>query len=41
VGWVTQQSGDNLQSGMLAGSIFPLVLVIALLILIRKSAKKE
>ena len=41
VGWVTQQSGDNLQSGMLAGSIFPLVLVIALLMLIRKSAKKE
>ena len=33
VGTVTQQAGDNLQSGMLVGSVFPLVLVIALILL--------
>ena len=33
VGTVTQQAGDNLQAGMLLGSIFPLVLIIALLLL--------
>ena len=33
VGIVTQQSGDNLQAGMLAGSIFPLIMVIALFLL--------
>jgi len=40
VGTVTQQAGDNLQSGMLAGSVFPLVLIIALLLLGGR-AKKE
>ena len=35
VGTVTQQAGDNLQSGMLAGAVFPLVLVIALFLLRR------
>ena len=35
VGTVTQQSGDNLQSGMLAGSVFPLILVILLLLMNR------
>ena len=39
VGTVTQQAGDNLQSGMLAGSIFPLVLIIALVLLGRKTKK--
>ena len=33
VGIVTQKAGDNLQAGMLAGSIFPLVLIIALILL--------
>ena len=37
VGTVTQQAGDSLQSGMLAGSVFPLVLVIALVLLNRKA----
>ena len=37
VGTVTQQTGDNLQSGMLVGSIFPLVLILALVLLIRKT----
>ncbi|MBR4459511.1 MAG: MFS transporter [Clostridia bacterium] len=32
VGAVTQQAGDRLQSGMLAGSVFPLILVVTLLI---------
>ena len=39
VGAVTQQAGDNLRIGMLAGSIFPLVLIVSLL-LFRKSAEK-
>ena len=37
VGAVTQQAGDNLQSGMLMGSAFPLVLVLALILLNRKA----
>ena len=37
VGIVTQKAGDNLQAGMLAGSIFPLVLIIALVLLIKIS----
>ena len=41
VGTVTQQAGDNLQAGMLAGSIFPLVLVVALILFIRQAAKKD
>ena len=36
VGAVTQQAGDNMQTGMLAGSIFPLVLILALLLISRK-----
>ena len=40
VGTVTQQAGDNLQSGMLVGSVFPLILIVALILLTRK-AKKE
>ena len=37
VGTVTQQAGDNLRSGMLVGSIFPLVLIAALVLLRRKA----
>ena len=40
VGTVTQQAGDNLQSGMLVGSIFPLVLIICLVLLGRMAEKK-
>ena len=40
VGFVTQQAGDNLQAGMLAGIIFPLVLVISLILMIRKSGEQ-
>lgn len=39
VGNITQNSGDNLQTGMLAGSLFPLVLMISLLML-KGSSKK-
>ncbi len=38
VGNITQSAGDNMQKGMLAGCIFPIVLTIVLLIL--KNAKK-
>lgn len=43
VGMMTQQTGNNLQKGMLAGCIFPLVLIVSLLILksINKNQKKE
>ena len=37
VGTVTQQAGDNLQSGMLVGSVFPLILVLALILLARNT----
>lgn len=40
VGTVTQHAGNSLQSGMLAGSIFPLVLIVSL-ILFGKITKKE
>lgn len=33
VGYVTQNAGDNLQAGMLVGCAFPLILIIALLIM--------
>ena len=41
VGIVSQQAGDSLQSGMLAGSVFPLVLVVSLLLFDRSAAKKQ
>ncbi len=41
VGAVSQQAGDSLQSGMLSGSIFPLVLIVSLLLLGRNTAKKK
>ena len=41
VGTVSQQAGDSLQSGMLAGSLFPLVLIVSLLLLGRNAAKKQ
>ena len=39
VGTVTQQAADNLQSGMLVGSVFPLVLILALVLLTGKAKK--
>lgn len=33
VGSITQHANDNLQRGMLAGCLFPLVLIISLFIL--------
>ena len=40
VGNISQAAGNNLQRGMLAGSIFPLVLIIALLAMQALSKKK-
>jgi hypothetical protein len=40
VGTVSQQAGDSLQTGMLAGSIFPLVLIVSLLLLGRNAARR-
>jgi fucose permease len=37
VGTITQQSGDRLQSGMLAGSVFPLILIIVLILMSKKT----
>lgn len=33
VGGITQSAGDNLQRGMLAGCLFPSILVLSLLLL--------
>ena len=41
VGTVSQQAGDSLQFGMLAGSIFPLVLIVSLILLGRNAKKKQ
>lgn len=40
VGAITQRTGDNLQSGMLVGSIFPTVLIVVLMILNKDALKK-
>ena len=37
VGTITQQSGDQLRSGMLAGSVFPLLLIVILILMSRKT----
>ena len=41
VGIVTQRAGDNLQTGMLAGSVFPLMLIITLFLFSRTAKKAE
>ena len=41
VGNISQAAGDNLQKGLLAGSIFPVVLVIALILLVLAERKKK
>ena len=40
VGFVTQSASDNMQVGMLAGSIFPAVLIVSILLIILKARKK-
>ena len=40
VGMITQQNGSRLQSGMLVGAVFPLVLVCSLLLLNKKSFRR-
>ncbi len=41
VGNISQAAGDNLQKGLLAGGIFPVVLVIALILLVLAERKKK
>ena len=41
VGTVSQLSGDSLKTGMLAGGIFPLVMIVALLLLSRNAARRR
>ena len=41
VGTVTQQAGDRMQTGMLAGSVFPLVMVVVLVLFSRSVSKKK
>ncbi len=40
VGIVTQRAGDRLQSGMLAGSVFPLTLILSLILLSIRTSDK-
>ena len=40
VGYFSQQAGDNLQTGLLMGCIFPLIMLAAL-IAMRKMARKD
>lgn len=41
IGTVSQLSGDSLKTGMLAGGIFPLVMIVALLLLSRNAARRR
>ena len=41
VGNVTQKANDNMQMGMLAGSIFPVVLIVCVLIMMRMRKKNR
>ena len=41
VGTVSQLAGDSLKTGMLAGGIFPLVMIVALLLLSRNAAGRR
>ena len=41
VGTVTQQTGDNLKLGMLAGCIFPLILILTLIRVSRYDRKNR
>ena len=41
VGAITQQAGDRLQAGMLAGSIFPLVMIVVLIVFSRSAPTKD
>lgn len=36
VGNIAQRAGDDMQAGMLAGSIFPLILIVSVVLLIVK-----
>ena len=35
VGYVAQQAGENIKAGMLAGCVFPVILIIAILLIMK------
>jgi hypothetical protein len=41
VGAISQKAGDSIRSGILAGSFFPLIMIIALVLLGRNEARKQ
>lgn len=41
VGWVSQFLGGNIRGGILAGSVFPVLLVICVIILKRKAGRQS
>ncbi len=40
VGFVSQQANDSIQTGLLAGSIFPLILIISVFMIIRRTGRQ-
>ncbi len=40
VGYVSQQANDSIQTGLLAGSIFPLILIISVFMIIRRTGRQ-
>ena len=41
VGWATQRAGDDLRSGMLLGSVFPVLLIVGLVLMRRRQAGRR
>ena len=41
VGAVSQRAGDNLQTGMLVGGVFPLVLIVSLVLLTNNTVNEH
>ena len=40
VGFVSQQANDSIQTGLLAGSVFPLILIISVFMIIRRTGRQ-
>ncbi len=41
MGWATQRAGDDLRSGMLLGSVFPVLLIVGLVLMRRRQAGRR
>jgi hypothetical protein len=41
IGFVTQNTGDDLKAGMLAGCIFPAVLILSVFLLRQRNAEQK